>query len=220
MSHNNCSDKFTEREAASGKTTGKCEACGKPASGKFCDAACYTSFRRKASAASTVDRFWSKVKIGHPTECWLWQASAIGSHGYKYGQFALNRDASGNPRNVYTHRFVCELTHGPLKDGQVAMHSCDQSLCCNPAHISPGTQAENLRDASRKGHLKVPRSTAQKITTDQLPEIDALLAAGERQVRIAERYGVSKGWVCQYAKGTRRLYDRPVARTAKRRKVA
>lgn len=213
MSHNNCSDNVTNRKVMSETTTGQCANCGQPATSKYCGTACFRVWQRSGDRDA---RFWAKVKIGAPNECWPWQASVIGAHGYKYGQFSLPRGADGKPRTIYAHRYVCELTHGPIPSGLVAMHSCDNTVCCNPRHIKPGTQGDNLRDASAKGHFKCPRPTAHKVNTEDLADIDALLKAGERQIRIAEKYGVTRAWVCQYAKGQRRLYDRPSARLVRR----
>ncbi len=156
---------------------------------------------------SDLQRFWAKVAIGAPDACWPWTASRIGKHGYKYGQFTLNGD--GKQRHVYAHRFAYEVTKGPLADGQKACHTCDSTPCCNPAHLFAGTQGDNLRDASAKGHLRRPRPTAQKIRTEDLAVIDALLASGELKYKIAAQFGVSAAWVGQYAKGRRRQYDRP-----------
>ena len=211
MSHNKCFDNFTTSEVVSGKLTVRCEQCGGAlgrGATRFCSQACCSANRAEASATSTVDRFWSKVKVGSPNECWPWQASVIGSHGYKYGQFSSGRGHG----NVYAHRYAWELTSGAaVPNGLVVLHACDNTLCCNPNHLSVGTQGDNLRDASAKGHFKVPRPTAHKIPTDQLKEVDRLLAAGEPQAHIARRFGVSKGWVSQYAMGSRRQYDRPMA---------
>ncbi len=119
---------------------------------------------------------------------------------------------------LYAHRTALELTSGPLAERMVACHHCDTTKCCNPAHLFAGTQGDNLRDASAKGHFRVPRPTAHKVTTEQLREIDALLADGKRGTRtaIARTYGMSKAWVSAYATGRLRKYDRPhsIERTA------
>ncbi|MDX1253654.1 MAG: HNH endonuclease signature motif containing protein, partial [Oceanisphaera sp.] len=94
------------------------------------------------------DRFWAKVKGDKEDACWLWQG-AVSTSGY------------GNLRadKVYrrAHRTAYELCHGNIPDGMCVMHSCDVKLCCNPAHLSVGTLAENTRDAAEKGLLSVKK---------------------------------------------------------------
>lgn len=156
-------------------------------------------------SAGDSARFWAFVGRGEPESCWLWSGSLIGVAGYKYGQFALGRT------RVYAHRHSYELAHGAIPRGLVVCHSCDVTACVNPAHLFLGSQGDNLRDASKKGHFRVPRPTAHKVTTEQLAEIDALLASGVLQVTIAAQYGVTRSWVCAYASGRIRQYDRPSA---------
>lgn len=68
-----------------------------------------------------------------------------GKYGYKYGMFRVN----GRP--LYAHRVAYTLAHGPIPPGFVVMHSCDNGLCCNPAHLSVGTKYDNSQDMVRKG---------------------------------------------------------------------
>lgn len=47
------------------------------------------------------------------------------------------------------HREVYAQTHGLTAEsmrGLVVRHSCDNSRCINPEHLSIGTQADNIRD--------------------------------------------------------------------------
>lgn len=196
-----------------------CAQCGGPTTRKYCSTACYRIVQR---SGDPVARFWSKVHKTH--SCWLWTAGTI---SYGYGSFSV---AKGKPRGqqapVYAHRYSWELAHGPIPAGRSILHNCpggDNPRCVNPAHLFLGNQDANMKDAAAKGTLHVPRPSRQVVTPEQLQEIDALLANGTPQVRIAERYGVSKTWVCLYAKGERRQYDRPAhagTRGAYRRKVA
>lgn len=83
-----------------------------------------------------MDRFWTKVDIGGPDDCWLWTASCQSSG---YGQFN-----AGDNNIVLAHRFAYELEHGPVPDGHQVDHLCRVILCCNPAHLETVTQAVNL----------------------------------------------------------------------------
>lgn len=85
-------------------------------------------------------RFWAKVLVGSPNECWPWLAS----NGFRnYGKFKIG----GTYRAA--HIIAYELANNRLVDykkGEIIMHSCDNPKCCNPAHLILGTQSDNIRD--------------------------------------------------------------------------
>jgi len=94
---------------------------------------------------STVDRFWARVqKI--PDGCWLF-AGAVSNRA---GHVHISRDDGSR---VYAHRYSFELHHGRIRKGLVVMHSCDVARCVNPAHLSVGTQRDNIHDAIDKGRF-------------------------------------------------------------------
>jgi len=96
-----------------------------------------------------VARFHTKYQKSNG--CWLWQA-ALYKNGY--GQVCIGRHRDGTQHNTQAHRIAYVLAHGDIPAGKVVMHSCDIKACVNPAHLSLGTQHENLRDAVTRGHIK------------------------------------------------------------------
>lgn len=48
-----------------------------------------------------------------------------------------------------------EIHVGPITDGLVLCHECDNKLCVNPSHLWPGTVSDNARDLIRKGYKPV-----------------------------------------------------------------
>lgn len=87
-----------------------------------------------------MDRFWSKVDRGEPSECWNW-LGARSSNGYG------NCRVAG--KTVTASRVAAELSMGRPPDGSVC-HKCDNPLCCNPSHLFVSDVAGNLADMSLK----------------------------------------------------------------------
>jgi hypothetical protein len=125
-----------------------------------------------------VARFYQKVKVGKPSECWEWQGAII-RNGYgqigKHGQKAY-----------YAHRISYELHKGPIPEGMYVCHSCDNKKCVNPNHLWVGTAADNSRDARVKG--LTPRGGGKKKLT---PEAVSVLRSGANVNEICIQYGVS-----------------------------
>lgn len=118
-----------------------------------------------SNSTSVEQRFWSKVKIGKPDECWEWQA---GQSGAGYGQIRIDHICR------YSHRLAYEFTKGPIPDGKEVCHSCDNRACCNPAHLWLGSHMENMTDMARKD-----RVGTSKLNIEQVKEIRSLYASGK-----------------------------------------
>lgn len=133
---------------------------------------------------SLEERFWEKVdKSG---ECWIWTSS----HNGRYGIFWTNWPGK---KNENAHRVSWMLANNAeIPSGLVVMHSCDNGMCVNPAHLSLGTPKENSQDAARKGIA--PRGERNggggKLNESQVKEILANVE-GLGCWRAAARYGVS-----------------------------
>lgn len=93
-------------------------------------------------------------KLQHPLrtdECWIFTAPRLPA-GYgiiRTKQVTLpdGRLCSGN----YAHRIAFVLWNGRFPDGGQVLHTCDNPPCCNPAHLTEGTQLENMHDMWAKG---------------------------------------------------------------------
>jgi hypothetical protein len=149
-------------------------------------------------------RFWSKVdKSPHPKGCWLWMA---GMFKTGYGGFYFRGQM------VRAHRFSCELAHGPIPDGLMALHTCDTYPCVNPAHLYAGTRERNTADAIERGRFasgdrngsrtrpdrygRGEDKILAKLTEQAVTEIRARYESGGiSQQRLAAEFGVSQGLV-------------------------
>lgn len=99
---------------------------------------------RVAERRPPAERFWEKVDIREPHECWNWTASQV-SGGY--GQFASE---SERPRTA--HSFAFELTHGVRSTKSAGVRqTCGNRLCVNPAHLALGKRAD-ARTHCKYGH--------------------------------------------------------------------
>jgi hypothetical protein len=90
------------------------------------------------------ERFEAKVAKGpNAGDCWLW----IGAFRNDYGAIRVN----GNVE--YAHRASWCIYRGEIPEGMILMHSCDNTACVNPDHLSLGIHKENTADAINKGRL-------------------------------------------------------------------
>ena len=84
---------------------------------------------------SRAPSFWGRVAVGPSDECWPW-LGALTNWGYGRPTFA--------GRAVYAHRLAYELVVGSVPEGLVLDHLCRNPCCCNPAHLEPVTERENI----------------------------------------------------------------------------
>lgn len=91
---------------------------------------------------NAIDRFWSKVTVKGPNDCWPRKGGAVGA-GYTTLRV--------NGKKILAHRFSFELHHRKLVDGEKVLHSCDNPPCVNPVHLRAGSQADNIIDMNTKG---------------------------------------------------------------------
>lgn len=176
-----------------------CSQCGRPFTSyfdtqRFCSVAC----KGAALRVPLEQRFWEKVdRSGGPDACWQWQANRPDG---RYGKIKWR----GKSRSA--HRIAYELTHGPLPEGALVCHRCDNPPCVNPAHLFLGTNRENTRDAlDKRRRIIGTRHYNCKLSDDDVREIRALgqaLSLG----KLAARFHVSKQSISRIIHGRQRAY--------------
>jgi hypothetical protein len=141
-----------------------------------------------------AERFWSRVdRRDSPAACWPWTAGRFsGLTGRKttrpwhkrYGQVKW----LGYPTGA--HRVALLLTVGPPPAPRMlAIHSCDNPPCCNPAHLRWGTFQDNAREAYERSGMRPTQIT--KLTERQVAEVKATEHRYGTQAAFARRFGVS-----------------------------
>lgn len=147
--------------------------------------------------APMPERFWARTRrVG---ECLEWTG---GQYKRGYGRFYTNEGT-----NRQAHRVAWELANGPIPDGMVVRHRCDNPPCVDPAHLELGTQEQNIQDAVDRRRYRhgddhpfrmrpelVARGetrTQAKLTDTKVREIRARAAAGESGRSLAREFGVS-----------------------------
>jgi len=133
-------------------------------------------------------RFWSKVDIRGPDECWQW----LGNKSEKgYGLIRFTRG------NIRAHREAWELINGPIPQGLFICHHCDNPGCINPTHLFLATPADNMADKVRKDRqVKGESHSESKLINGQVISIRNEYAKGNTTYRkLASKYNVVHGQI-------------------------
>ena len=95
----------------------------------------------------------------------------------------------------YAHRLAYETWVGPIPDGLVVRHKCDNPPCINPEHLELGTVQDNVNDREERGRRTPARGSQQgssKLKESDIPVIRARLKRGDTHKSIANDFGVSR----------------------------
>lgn len=154
-------------------------------------------------AKQTAESFWGRVNKTDHTQCWEWQGSC---NNTGYGTVAWGG-------KVYTAHRIAAWLSGLVDQPSVpddaralshVLHRCDNRKCCNPSHFFLGNYADNLRDAYSKKRKVQPKGSEHanaKLSRMQAESIRRRYDSGEKQVPLAQEFGVSQRVISLIVRG-------------------
>lgn len=117
--------------------------------------------------------------------CWEW--TGLRSRG-GYGRMRV----AGGPTSA-AHRYALLTRLGSLDNAETARHHCDNPPCCNPKHLEPGSQLQNVCDRNGRARTAVGTQTRSgKLTDDDVVLIRLREYSGESCRKIAEDFPINE----------------------------
>lgn len=114
-----------------------------------------------------------KLIVKMDSECHEWRGQ-VKRDGY--GRFCYEA------KTIQAHRAAYLLFSGPIPDGLLVLHHCDNRKCVNPEHLYLGTHQDNAMDMVRRGRNWGRRKPEDKM----VKEIFKLSRTGVTQTQIAK----------------------------------
>jgi hypothetical protein len=119
-------------------------------------------------------------------DCVEWQGARM-ARGY--GRLRVNG------RQMLAHRVAWERANGPIPEGYVICHRCDNPPCVNVDHLFLGTQRDNVYDMCAKGRHVGNRYGERETCChghDYTPENTYIHPDGSRVCRTCSRAHYAK----------------------------
>lgn len=115
--------------------------------------------------------------------CWNWTLS---TNPKGYGRTRL-----GSER--LAHRAAWKIWNGKITGGSCVLHRCDNTGCCNPAHLFLGSRLDNNKDMMNKRRSSNgERQWNSKISDDEVRTIrEVYSTGGTTQRELAFAFSIS-----------------------------
>lgn len=135
-----------------------------------------------------------------------WSGFYVEREGCHEWSRARNADGYGYQRwgmkQLRAHRLAYELFVGPIPEGLMLRHRCDNPCCVNPDHLELGTAAENSQDMLDRGRSGGGRPYS--VDPSLAEQFRECRAQGLTNQQIADRFGTNKSTVSRLIRGATR----------------
>lgn len=163
------------------KTERSCERCGRSfvvairrlraGRGRFCGYKCAALSRPRKTLLEAYE-----LRVVRNVEgCWGW-SGCRGTDGYGAVQT--------NNKRTPAHRASWELHNGPIPNGMLVLHRCDNPPCTRPDHLFLGTDKDNAKDRETKGRGTGTPENIRRMVLE-------MFCSGSTIPATAERLGIS-----------------------------
>lgn len=138
---------------------------------------------------------WGSVTEAPVDLCWEWKSTSRLQSGY--GRITINK------KQHLAHRIAWEWAFGPIPDGMLVRHRCDNPPCCNPFHLELGTDQDNYNDMITRGRrvlssAKGERNCKAKLRSEQILQIRQLYESGKESTNtLARKFNVTQSLISQ-----------------------
>lgn len=95
-----------------------------------------------------------------------------------------------NKRKTLVHRAVYEDNFGPIPEGMVIRHSCDNTSCINPEHLILGTHQDNVNDRVQRNRSALGSNNGRSVLTEE-DVISIRADTTSTQKELGKKYGVN-----------------------------
>lgn len=124
-----------------------------------------------------LEDYYIITDCGYETPCWIWRGTTTES-GY------------GHYESINAHVYMYKHHGFLIPKGKHLDHMCNITLCVNPAHMQPLTQAENNR-----------KRISNKLTIENIKEIRRLLRCGYSTTDVAKIFSVTRDHIGDIRRG-------------------
>lgn len=151
------------------------------------------------SRTESPSHFWAKVRTGGGEECWPY----VGCRNAKgYGIVSIRK------KHTLAHRRAWQLARGPIPDGKMVLHACDNPPCCNPQHLRIGNARDNVTDMLVRGRHRPARLIGERHPQAKLgqvvaDQIRAQYASGITIPNLARMHAISDTTILEIVQGKR-----------------